>query len=265
MLVALLVVSATAGAFVGPAAAQSEDEPTPAFVVDLNADGSAQLTLSLVYDLSTDTERAAFRDLQNNETAQNETRIRFRNRMQAVAEDAENATGREMSVRDPAIALSERADGDFGVVNLSVTYDGLGAVDGNEITVTEPFASGFQPDRQFVVRYPSRFDPASTSPAPATTADGRVVYESGTDLSGFELVLAEPTPTPSSSPTDSPTPADGDDGTDGEDGGDGADGGDGTDDGTPGETTGGNGPGFGVVATLVALLAAALLTVRRRQ
>ncbi|QLH79981.1 PGF-CTERM sorting domain-containing protein [Halosimplex rubrum] len=59
-----------------------------------------------------------------------------------------------------------------------------------------------------------------------------------------------PTPTPTATPTATPTeaPSDGDDGGDT----------------TPSPTTTGDGPGFGVAVSLIALLAAALLTARRR-
>ncbi|WP_415381194.1 BGTF surface domain-containing protein [Halosimplex sp. TS25] len=62
------------------------------------------------------------------------------------------------------------------------------------------------------------------------------------------------TPTATATPTDTPTPTEADDGGDGGDGGDD----------TPEPTTTADGPGFGVAVSLIALLAAALLTARRR-
>jgi len=239
VLLAALVVCAAVGVGAAPAAAQSE-EPTPTFAVGLNADGSAELTLTLVYDLTTDSERQAFDELRSNETAQAETRTRFRNRMRAVAADAENETGREMSVEDAAISLEETGSGDFGVVNLSVTYVGLAAVEDGTLTVTEPFASGFEPDRRFAMTAPDGYAVGSATPSADTTGEARVVYDAGTDLSGFELTL-ESTGTPTPTETPVKTMANTDGGTD----------------------SGGQ-PGFGAVAALVALVGAALLATRRR-
>lgn len=242
-LLAVLVVCSAVG--VAPAAAQS-DGPTPTFGVDLAADGSAELTLTLVFNLSTDPERAAFDELRNNGTAQEETRIRFRNRMEAVAADARNETGREMSIEDAAIALEKTDSGDFGVVSLSVTYVGLAAVEDGTLTVTEPFASGFEPDRRFVVTAPGSWAIAAQQATPQPSGEGslnRAVYEPGTDLSGFELVFEKGTPTATESPVR--TMANTDETPD------------------PGTDSGGQ-PGFGAVAAVLALLAAGLVAVRRR-
>jgi PGF-CTERM protein len=150
-----------------------------------------------------------------------------------------------MNVTDAAIELEETDDSRFGVVNLSVTYVGLAAVEDGTLTVTDPFASGFEPDRQFVVTAPDGYTVDSATPAADTGAEARVVYDAGTDLSGFELVVEEAA-TPTGTPTD----------TEAEDGGD--------SDETPGGTTTGGQPGFGAAAAIVALAGAALLSLRRR-
>lgn len=243
LLLAALVVCSAVGAGVAPAVAQS-DGPTPMFEVALAADGSAELTLTLVYDFTTGSERQAFDELRNNETAQAETRARFRDRMRAVAADAGNETGREMSVEDAAISLAEAESGDVGIVTLSVTYVGLAAVADDTLTITEPFASGFEPDRRFVVSAPDGYAVAAATPAADTSGDARVVYDAGTDLSGFELVL-ESTGTPSPTETPVKTMANTDEPSDG------------------GTDTGGQ-PGFGAVAAALALVAAALVAVCRR-
>ena len=137
------------------------------------------------------------------------------------------------------------ADGRFdGIVTLSVTYVGLAAVADDTLTVTEPFASGFEPDRRFVVTAPDGYAVAAATPAADTSGDARVVYDAGTHLSGFELVL-EPTGTPSPTETPVKTMANTDEPSDG------------------GTDTGGQ-PGFGAVAAALALVAAALVAVCRR-
>ncbi|MFB6119263.1 PGF-CTERM sorting domain-containing protein [Halosegnis sp.] len=114
-----------------------------------------------------------------------------------------------------------------------MTYSGLAAVDGDRLVVTEPFASGFEPDRLFVVRGPEGYAVSEAASQPTATDDWSGRYEAETGLDGFAVSLA-PTETESTGTT--------------------TDGG-----GEPTET--GGQPGFGVVAALVAL--AAVLVARR--
>lgn len=228
-----------------PAAAAAQSSAEPSLVVDLQDGGDAVVALTLTYDLETDDERAAFRTLQNDSEARADARERFRSRMAAVASDAGNATGREMSVTDAAVDVAVSDDGQVGVVELSVTWTDLAAVEGDRLVVTEPFASGFEPDRPFSVRGPDGHRLAGATPAPADDGANAATWEAGTDLAGFEATFA---------PADeggTPTASDGD-GTAGEDGGDGGDGG------------GVGPPGFGAGVALLALLAAAVALARRR-
>lgn len=232
LLVAVTIVVATAPAMAGAHANDAE----PSFVVTVDADGSAEIDLTLTYDLTTDSEQEAFERLQNNQTARDAMRTRFRNRMEAVADDAENATGRTMAIQGASIDLSTTHGGATGVVVLSVTWTGLAAVEDGQLVVTEPFASGFEPDRTFVVKWPGAYELAEATPEPDTTTQGSATWEAGTDLQGFELTLARTTPTATETGTESP--ADG---------------------GAPGFGT-----GIALVALVGALLGAFLLTNRRQ-
>jgi len=227
--------------------AQTAEVSPPGFVVALQGDGSADVTVTYTFDLSDDARRAAFEELRTNETAAQSFEDRFRRQLGAVVRDTANATGREMSVTDVDIAFE--TDGETGIVRLTATWEGLAATDGDRLTVAEPFASGFEPERTFVVDVPEGYAVDGATPEPDERTDGRLVWTAGSDLSGFEVTAS---------------PADGnDDGPAG--GGDsdvaaggGSDGSDG--DSTPGES----GPGFGPVVATLAVLAAALLAVRRR-
>lgn len=206
-----------------------------AFVVDLRADGSADLVVRYTFDLADEDRRAAFGQLETNETARTAFRERFRDRIGSVVADAERATGREMAVTNASTDV--RTAGSTGVAELSVTVDGLARTDGGEVALTEPFASGFSPDREFRVLTPESVVVESVTPQPDGRADGELYWAAGTELSGFALVAA--------------------------DSGDASDGGDGDDS----ATTGGSGPGFGAVAALAVLagaLIAALIGARRR-
>ena len=218
---ALVAVVALAA---GPAAAQSAAEP--AFVVQLEADGSATVTLQSTFDLTTDAEREAFASLETDDQAQDEAAARFLERLRAVAGDAEAATGREMRVTEASIELRRTDDGRTGVVTLTATWTGLAATDGDRLVVTEPFASGFAPERPFVVRAPDGYVVEAASPAPDARDETSATWQAGSDLAGLTVEVA-PAPTPTAEPTE----------------------------------TGGQ-PGFGALAALAALLAVAVLARR---
>jgi hypothetical protein len=222
--------------------AQADDVTPPAFVVALSDDGTATVTVTYTFDLTDDDRRAAFEELRTNETATRTFEDRFRQRLRLVAADGANATGREMSVTDVSVAFETAAD--TGVVRLTATWEGLAATDGDRLVVTEPFASGFEPERRFVVLVPDGHAVDSVTPAPDDRADGRLEWAPGTPLDGFEVTAGPAGGTA--------TPTDGSDGT-----GDDGDGGDGT-------TAGGDGSGFDVAVGLLALLTAAVLAFRGR-
>lgn len=270
-LLAVLAVLVTVGTVTGSAASAGEtapasvDAPTEraAFVVELSADGSATVTTVYTYDLATDDDRAAFRSLNNDDGALANVTARYASRMEGVAATAETESGREMSISDPVAELRTVDDGDTGLVALSVTWEGLAAVEGDQLVVGEPFASGFEPDRQFLLVAPDGYRLADASPAPTATGDGRAEWAAGTDLTGFAATVEpdpEATTDPAGTTTADATTAGGDATTAaGTDGGDGADGGSETD-----GDDGGGSPGPGVVGAVAALLATAALLRGRR-
>lgn len=213
---------------IGPAAAA----PEPSMTVDLESDGSADVVVTSTFDLDSDEEQAAFDELGSNESAREAYAVRFRERLQTVAETAAAGTGRDMAVTDASITLDR--EGSTGVVTATATWDGLAAVDGDRLTLSAPFASEFTTDRRFVVILPDGYELDTTTPEPSSTADGRVVYEAGTSLDGFELVAGSSDATAADENGDS----------------------------TGGDATSGSGPGFGVT-TVVAALAGAGVLARR--
>lgn len=218
--VAVLVLSS--GLLVGAASAQSQ--PAEAFVVDVRADGSATVTLQQTFDLTTDSERAAFRELRDNETRAAQLRGSFADRLRGVTRTTASETGRSMSVEEPSVSV--RSTAETGTVALSVTWTGLAATEGARLVLAEPFANGFEPDRQFVVRAPEGYELQTAAPEPDETSDRQATWSANRSLDGFEVVTQ---------------PADE-------------------------ATTAGSGPGFGVVVSLVAVLAiSALLGQSRRR
>jgi len=215
-----------------PAVAQPDDE---AFRVDLDERGDAEVSVTYAYDLTTEDEADAFEVISNDEATRTAFVDRFESRMRSVAERSENRTGREMSVGDGAVEL-ERTD-DTGVVTLSVRWEGLAAAEGDALTLGEPFASGFSPDRPLTVSAPDGYAIAATTPTASEDGASTATWDAGTDLGGFEVEMT----------------AEG--GTAGSD----ADGTGGTPTANGTEDT----PGFSVGVAAVALLAAVLLGERR--
>lgn len=234
---ACLCVALVSAMVTVPVAAQTGEERV---LVDLDAEGDADVSVTFAYDLNSDEEGTAFENLQEDTTAQAEATERFENRMSAVADEASAETDRNMSVTDSAIEL--RRDGDVGLVTLSLRWTNLASVDGDRLTVTEPFASGFEPDRAFSVVAPDGYEIASATPEPSGNDGESVTWGADSSLDGFELVAETSADETGEGTEDSETNGASPDGDDVEDT-----------------------PGFGAVTAVLALLAAALLAVRGRQ
>ena len=122
------------------------------------------------------------------------------------------------------------------MVKLSIAWSNLAAVNGGRLTVTEPFASGFEPDRTFSIAAPDGNTLTSVEPESSESDEASVTWEAGTSLEDFEVVV-EPMDTD----------------RDGETGGE-----------TPAEDTTEDTPGFGAGVALAALLSVVLLASHRR-
>jgi PGF-CTERM protein len=215
----------------GPVAATDHSTDEPAFIVHLEDDGDATVTLRLVYDLDADDERAAFADLRNDSAARTDLRDRFASRMRSVANETAAGADREMAIDDGSVDLTTMDDA--GVAELSVHWTGLATTTDGSLVLSEPFASGFAPDRQFVVVAPEGYSTPAVTPEAAAVESGTAVWEPGTRLEGFELVLS---------------PDDGSDASGTADAG----------------LTSDSAPGFGVGTAIAALLSAAVALGRRR-
>lgn len=228
----VLLVAAPAAATAGTA--QSTDSTTlqpaePAFVVDLDADGSARVTLVTTFDLTTDSEREAFGALRANETAQERRADQFADRVRAIVTRAEDGTERDMAVHSPNITYTTTDDS--GIVSLSVTWDGLVVQEGDRLVLREPFASGFDIDRPFRVVAPDGYEVGTATPTPTTQQGNSAMWNANTQFEGFETGFV---------PTGNKTVAD-----------------------APNGTSGAGTPGFGVITTAVAAMVATALLVRQ--
>lgn len=180
--VLLLVLAApVAGAASHGFAAQTGDvDPdTVVLAADVAEDGSATWRVEYRVRLDDENTTAAFEDLQA-DIQDNRSRYvdRFERRMQATVADAENATGREMSVEDVSIEASiEQLPQEYGVVTYTFTWTSFAAVDGNQLTVGDAL-SGFYLDEEtsLVISWPDGYETRLVSPEPDERGDSSVTW-----------------------------------------------------------------------------------------
>jgi len=192
--IVLLVGAVGISAFGATGAAAPHDGTTEAFLVELEPDGDATVTLRLTYDLGDARDEQTFEQLEADATNRSE---QFRDDLARIATRTERETGREMDVTEPGADV--RVENGIGIVELRVRWTGLAAIDGDTLTVSEPFASQYQPDRQFVVEAPEGYTVERTAVSPTASDGGNVTWAPGSDLTGVTVTAAP-------SDTDDPVP-----------------------------------------------------------
>ena len=189
LILAVLVIGMAGVAAVGAGPVTARDASIPAFFVALESDGSATVTVTYTFDLTSEAEAEAFRSLQEDRTAREALRTRFSDRLQSVAQAAADRTGRSMAITDASIAIETANNGQSGIARLRATWVGLARTEGDQLMVTEPFASEFTPDRRFVLRAPDGYTISAATPAPAANDSNTLHWTSGATLDGFEVVM----------------------------------------------------------------------------
>jgi len=186
----------------GQLAVTDTDEEVPLFTVGLRSTDPALVTLRLTFDLTTDTDRRAFETMQDDADARADVRDRFQRRMRSVANNTERRVDRNMTVSDPEIALTTSDDGDTGIVTLSVVWAELAGRAGGDVqpnlVITEPFASGFTPSREFTVRVlaPENYRLTRVRPEPMRQTETSASWAAGTSLDSFLLEFTPEDGTP---------------------------------------------------------------------
>lgn len=169
-----------------PVGPSNAEEPT--LHVELSENGDATVTLVSVYTLTESSDRNSFESIRADEQTRSEMLERFADRLETVSTEIDSdgndsITGAEANLR---------SSGDRGIVSLSVTWDSLATDDGETLVVDEPFASGFEADRTLVVVGPEGSTLESSTPEPTATDGERAVWETKTDLDGFEAAFTPP-------------------------------------------------------------------------
>ncbi|WP_336136581.1 DUF7345 domain-containing protein [Natronomonas amylolytica] len=185
VLLTVCCLSATAGL-----AAGVHDESTDDTLgIELAPDGDADVVHVTTYNLSVDEERSAYNGLADNETARAEHREATLSDLQAAAATGRNGSELDMRVRNPAVETSER-DG-YGYVTVTATWESLAYHNETMVVVTEPFRSGYEPDRDVTIHGPEGYRRGVVQPRPGIARLNSAVWSyEGTDFSdlyaGFE-------------------------------------------------------------------------------
>jgi len=113
--------------------------------VDLRADGSAAWTIEYRVRLDDDNATQAFESLRDDVEA-NDTQYasEFRGRMEATADTAENATGRQMEIRNVSVEASrQELPQEYGVLTYSFVWTNFAVAEDGSITAGDALAGFF--------------------------------------------------------------------------------------------------------------------------
>lgn len=162
--------------------------------VDVTADADAVWRFEHRVLLENDTDVAAFEARMA--AIENGTRDedRFRARMTRTVRAAENATGREMAVRNVSVrARIRELPQRYGVVVYRFRWVGFAAREGDRLVVGDALGGLFLNDEtRLLVTWPGGYRLASVSPPPDERGEARVSWTGPTDFgdSGPRLVVA---------------------------------------------------------------------------
>lgn len=178
------------------ATAHSEHSTNEAVELRMEENGTADVTLRFTYNLSNTAEQKAFNELNQNESFKQEIRDETTGLLRDAVSSYSNELDRTTSIKDSRIELT--TVGSTGVVEVSATWTNLASVENSTIRLTQPFASGFNADRDVILYIPDGYGAVSVTPdetVKQTTSEGefdnRLVWDQDESFEGFEVQLAE--------------------------------------------------------------------------
>lgn len=193
LLVAALLFAVVATATVGGASGALEQEAIDPDDVQLSiaveADGDARWRIEYRRLLETESDENAFEEFQADLDAnRSRYRERFHNRMNATAEAASDATGREMAIRNVSVrAQRENLPRSYGVVTYSFTWTNFARVDGDRLVVGDAIDGLFLDNRStMLVSWPDGYSVVEATPAPGETRPTAVVWTGPTNFADGE-------------------------------------------------------------------------------
>jgi hypothetical protein len=187
-LAALAVVALLLASLVAPAGAVHNSDRQ--FRVQVAADGSATVVLHQSYNLSVPAERETYEAYADNATRLAERQRTFGDRLRRAAANGSARTPRDMAIAD--VSSSTLRINDTGTVRFQARWVGLANVTETGVVVTEPFASGFDPDATLVVSGPEGYVRNVTAPGPSMAQRNSAFWNERTDLTGFVARFVDP-------------------------------------------------------------------------
>jgi len=223
VLVGLILTASTGGALhQGPVGQAGIDADTVVLEADVGADGDA--TWRVTYRIRLDDQNAtdAFESLrQDIEANTGQYLDRFEGRVTRTVNEAENATGREMAVRNVTVDVRRESqpDVEFGIVTYRYEWTGFAISEGETIRAGDAVDQLIL-DSGTVLQFtwPAEYALASSTPEPTTTESDRAIWRGPQDFDA-----GEPRVVLTTGATATPGGGGGDGGTDGT-GGDGGEG-----------------------------------------
>jgi hypothetical protein len=169
------------------AAQQTVDADTVSLRVDLAADGSADWRVTYRLELETDNETAAFEDLAADVESDPAPYVdRLASRMQRAMWTAENATGRDMGIRNATVDTRTNSlpQGTYGVVVYRFEWRGFAAVgDDGTITAGGAIDEFFLDERTSLsVAWPKGYGLVSHDPSATAVENGSVTWQGRRDF-----------------------------------------------------------------------------------
>lgn len=216
LVVVILLVTAgtagTAGAFGQPGTEQVDvdaDSTRLNVAVQENGDAQWEVVYRIRLDDQNDTE--AFeelrQDVQNDSTPYTD---RFGQRMERIANTAENATGREMAIQN--VTVETRSQVDYGFLVYQFEWTNFAAVDGDTIRAGDAIDQFYLDSRTTLeIQWPDGYVSDSVTPSPTESGQRNAVWQGERDFdSGQPRVVIVPqgeTPVPTSDgPSTEPGP-----------------------------------------------------------
>jgi hypothetical protein len=208
---ALVLTVASVGVAVqdGPVGQTGIDADSTTLSAAVGPDGDADWRVTYRIELDDQNATDAFESLRQDIEANRSRYVAtFRDRIEATAASAENATGREMSVGNFSVEAETRAQPDttFGVVTYRFEWDGFAAADGDRIAAGDAL-DGLILDSGTALRvsWPDGYGVTGVTPDATEREEGAVVWRGPADFEAGEPRVtvergAGSTPTETASP-----------------------------------------------------------------
>lgn len=187
------IASAESG-FAGPSQlGDSQVDPDAvSLAASVHENGSASWTVQYLVQLESANRTEAFQSLQADVRANRSAYVdRFEQRMNRTVAAAEDATGREMALRDVTVETGTQSIGQqYGVVTYRFEWDGFAVTTDDQLRAGDAVAGLYlDPETSLRVRWPDSYQSVSVDPVPDETEANAVVWNGRQSFSDDEPQL----------------------------------------------------------------------------